>query len=175
MSSAQPGAVAVRLIDETGTVVEQNPAMADLANGKTAPVRCREQLQGPYCGTDRCSMVRLMEGRESSIEETVEMELPGGGTREMDLIAERYTTGKGEFEGIIESFRLTEDASTPERVSLPAPTDSESFRDGLAHLLGRAEANGIDVGDRSWECPAAPPRDKWDVSIVPVPESDDGI
>ena len=114
MSTAETGAVAVRLIDKTGTVVEQNRAMTELANGKTGPIRCREQLQGPHCGTDSCSMVRLAAGEVSTIEESVEMEVPGGDSQELHLIAERYTTGTSGFEGIIETFRPT-DRSTADQ------------------------------------------------------------
>lgn len=172
MSTVETGAGPMRVIDETFTVVDQNRAMTALADGQRGPVTCREQLRGPDCGTDRCSLVQLRDGQAETIEKTVEMESPSGETRELRLTAERYTTGTGEFEGIIESFRPAGDAGDSVRgfgaVKLPPPTDAESFRSGLSEFLQRAAVNGVPIGDRSWDCPAEERGKRWDVSIVPV-------
>ncbi|MFP4530925.1 MAG: hypothetical protein ACLFNC_06515 [Halodesulfurarchaeum sp.] len=172
MSTVEAGASPMRVIDETFTVVDQNGAMTALTAGQTAPVTCREQLRGPDCGTDRCSLVQLRDGTVSTIEKTVEMELPSGETRKLRLTAERYTTGTDGFEGIIESFRPVGEAGDAGRESgavvLPPPTDAESFRSGLSEFLQQAAVNGVPIGERSWDCPAAERGSRWDVSIVPV-------
>lgn len=48
----------------------------------------------------------------------------------------------------------------------PSPTDPESFRQALSVLLAEAAANGVDVGDRPWECVSTRTDTKWDVEIV---------
>lgn len=172
MSTAETGAAPMRVIDETFTVVDQNRAMTALADGQRGPITCHEQMRGPDCGTDRCSLIQLRDGTVSTLEKTVEMELPSGETRELHVTAERFTTGTGEFEGIIESFRPASASRDTEQafgaVELPPPTDAESFRSGLSEFLQRATVNGVPIGDRSWDCPAAERGTRWDVSIVPV-------
>lgn len=172
MSSTDTGSVAVRFIDDTFTVVDQNGAMTDLTDGRTEPTTCRDQLSGPYCETDRCSLIRLREGDESVIEEQIEMELPNGEKRRFQLIAEAYTTGETGFEGIVESLMPLPDSpserSTETGVLLPDPTDPESFRMALRGLLEQAAANDVPIENRSWDCPAPAPKDRWEVTIVPV-------
>lgn len=48
----------------------------------------------------------------------------------------------------------------------PSPADPASFRRALAALLSEAEANGIDVSDRSWECESTRTDTEWDVEIA---------
>lgn len=50
----------------------------------------------------------------------------------------------------------------------PRPTDRESFRRALVHLLTRATANGVEVSDTSWKCIGTEPGQAWDVQVSPI-------
>ncbi|MFW6003743.1 MAG: methyl-accepting chemotaxis protein [Halanaeroarchaeum sp.] len=98
---------AMRVIDEQFNVAKQNRVMTEWTGVDAAgqDIKCMNQMSGPVCGTEDCTVKQLMDGNKQRVEIEIEKELANGDTKETLLVSERITNDRGEVVGITESFK----------------------------------------------------------------------
>ncbi|UWG48461.1 Sensory protein [Halanaeroarchaeum sp. HSR-CO] len=98
---------ALRVIDDQFNVAKQNRVMTEWTgvDAENEDLKCMNQMSGPVCGTENCTVKQLMEQGKQRVEVEIEKELANGETRETLLVSERITNARGEVVGITESFK----------------------------------------------------------------------
>ena len=66
--------------------------------------KCRDLFPGPWCGTEKCTLKRVLQG-ELLVDEEVVKTLPDGSKMTMALTARPFVDEDGKVVGVIEDFR----------------------------------------------------------------------
>lgn len=164
----------MRVMTADRRIVDQNEPMRRWAAvaADEAELTCADQLRSPMCGTDRCPVERLRSESSWIHEAETDLRLPDGDTRHALVVTEHYRNRSGD-DRFLQSFgdltalnrSVDSDGS---RITIPDPTDAESFRDALRGLLQRASANDVSFENRPWECDPEEASVRWDIEIALV-------
>jgi hypothetical protein len=117
----------------------------------------------------------LTEGEKRRIERQLDVTFPDGRTKSTVMIAERIATDLLERDYVAQTFKdvvglLEQPDGGQACLTVPAPSDEESFRRALTQLLRDAESRGTSIGNQFWTCERATGDGGWDVEITRVPD-----
>lgn len=98
---------AYKIIDKNFNIISCNKKYAEINNQASLQdiigKKCYEYLRSANCGTEKCSLVQIMKGKET-VEATIEMETDSNEIKYFFLNIKPFKNEKNEILGIIECF-----------------------------------------------------------------------
>lgn len=93
-----------RVIDRDFNVIKANPSMAEVTGtGPGENIKCFDQLKGPACHTENCTLKKILGGNKE-IRAELEKTTPLGRTIPMEVTATPLKGESGNIVGVIELF-----------------------------------------------------------------------